>query len=64
MDHFNKYYFYKVKDYTTNLIQKYPRYHQQLEELYYSLLIKIAKDELYRIDIQTFYKQTQTLISS
>lgn len=62
MDKFNKNYFYRVKDYTINLIQKYPEYLKEIEELYYSLLIKVAKSQLKNIDLQTFYKQSQALI--
>ena len=64
MDKFNRNYFHRVRDYTHETIKNYPIHKDQIVELYYSLMIDFANNELNSDKIQNFYRQIETLKST
>lgn len=63
IDLINNAYLHKVKNYTINIISKYPNIKNLIEDEYYKLLIKIANRELKDNDFSDYYKQTEILIT-
>jgi hypothetical protein len=59
----NSAYLHKVKNYTIDIINKYPNIKNLIEDEYYKLLIKIANRELKDNDFSDYYKQTEILIT-
>jgi hypothetical protein len=62
IDLINNAYLHKVKNYTINIISKYPNIKNLIEDEYYKLLIKIANRELKNNDFSNYYRQTEILI--
>jgi hypothetical protein len=62
IDLINNAYLHKVKNYTINIISKYPNIRNLIEDEYYKLLIKIANRELKNNDFSNYYRQTEILI--
>lgn len=62
MNPINSAYLHKVKNYTINIISKYPNIKNLIEDEYYKLLIKIANRELKNNDFSNYYRQAEILI--
>jgi hypothetical protein len=62
IDLINNAYLHKVKNYTINIISKYPNIKNLIEDEYYKLLIKIANRELKNNDFSNYYRQAEILI--
>lgn len=61
MEKLNKNYFHRVRDYTHKTLDNYPIHKDQIINMYYSLMIDLAKNTLNSDKIQNFYRQVETL---
>lgn len=61
---FNRYYFHRIKDYTIKAIKENEKYKDEIIDLYYSLLIAVAKNNLDRDKINNFYRDVERIKSS